>query len=311
MKYFLSFGYFFLGVLGHLGATFAQLPMQAIQVSESSYYVQGYAALGNSQNKNFISNAGFIIGPTGVVVIDALGSPAVADELISVIRKITVKPITHVIVTHYHADHVYGLQSYKQVGAQVIAHTLGKSYLYSETTATRLATSKKNISPWLDSVEKIIPADLWIDRQSIMQIAGLDLMIKPIGHAHTAEDLVVYLPSEKVLFAGDLIFSGRIPYVGNADSLGWVKALREVAQMDINVLVAGHGKVSTQPRKDLQFVENYLLFLRTSMKQAASEMEPFEEAYKKINWSQYAHIPLFNTANRINAYNIYLALEKE
>jgi glyoxylase-like metal-dependent hydrolase (beta-lactamase superfamily II) len=206
---------------------------------------------------------------------------------------------------------VYGLQSYKQVGAQVIAHTLGKSYLYSETTATRLAASKKNISPWLDSVEKIIPADLWIDRQSIMQIAGLDLMIKPIGYAHTAEDLVVYLPSEKVLFAGDLIFSGRIPYVGNADSLGWVKALREVAQMDINVLVAGHGKVSTQPRKDLQFVENYLLFLRTSMKQAASEMEPFEEAYKKINWSQYAHIPLFNTANRINAYNIYLALEKE
>ena len=234
--------------------------MQAIQVSESSYYVQGFAALGNSQNKNFISNAGFIIGPTGVVVIDALGSPAVADELISVIRKITVKPITHVIITHYHADHVYGLQSYKEVGAQIIAHALGKTYLYSDTTASRLAASKINISPWLDSVQKIIPADLWIDRQSIMQIAGLDLMIKPIGYAHTAEDLVVYLPSEKVLFAGDLIFSGRIPYVGNADSLGWVKALREVAQMDINVLVAGHGKVSTQPRKDLQFVENYYYF---------------------------------------------------
>jgi glyoxylase-like metal-dependent hydrolase (beta-lactamase superfamily II) len=142
LKYFQSFCYFFLGVLGHLGATFAQLPMQAIQVSESSSYVQGFAALGNSQNKNFISNAGFIIGPTGVVVIDALGSPAVADELISVIRKITVKPITHVIVTHYHADHVYGLQSYKEVGAQIIAHALGKTYLYSDTTASRLAASK-------------------------------------------------------------------------------------------------------------------------------------------------------------------------
>ena len=88
------------------------------QVSPSAWFVQGQSALGSAANQNFISNAGFVVTPAGVVVIDALGSPALGERLLAEIRKITDKPVTHVILTHYHADHVYGLQSFKAVGAR-------------------------------------------------------------------------------------------------------------------------------------------------------------------------------------------------
>ncbi|MDR2852867.1 MAG: MBL fold metallo-hydrolase, partial [Burkholderiaceae bacterium] len=86
------------------------------QVAASAWFVQGEAALGSPANRNFISNAGFIVTPDGVVVIDALGSPALARDLLAAIRKITPQPVTHVIVTHYHADHIYGLQEFQRAG---------------------------------------------------------------------------------------------------------------------------------------------------------------------------------------------------
>ena len=100
------------------GLATAAEPLRAQRVSESAWFVQGEAALGSPANRNFISNAGFVVTADGVVVIDGLGSPALAEELIAVIRQITPQPIRCLIVTHYHADHVYGLQAFKAAGAQ-------------------------------------------------------------------------------------------------------------------------------------------------------------------------------------------------
>ena len=87
-------------------------PMRAQRISDTAWFVQGEAALGSSANRNFISNAGFVVTPQGVVVIDALGSPALAEELIAAIRQVTAQPSRYVVVTHYHADHIYGLQAF-------------------------------------------------------------------------------------------------------------------------------------------------------------------------------------------------------
>ena len=100
--------------------------MQAKQVAPNTYYVEGLSELGSSANQNFISNAGFVITPAGVVVIDALGSPELARRLIAQIRKVTDKPLHTVIVTHYHADHVYGLQVFADRGIPILAHQAGR-----------------------------------------------------------------------------------------------------------------------------------------------------------------------------------------
>jgi glyoxylase-like metal-dependent hydrolase (beta-lactamase superfamily II) len=89
--------------------------MQVKRIDPHVFYVQGVSEMGSSANQNFISNAGFVVTPAGVVVVDALGSPELARRLLAEIRKITKKPIHTVVLTHYHADHIYGLQVSKRL----------------------------------------------------------------------------------------------------------------------------------------------------------------------------------------------------
>jgi glyoxylase-like metal-dependent hydrolase (beta-lactamase superfamily II) len=285
--------------------------MTARQVSPSAWYVEGLSALGSPANQNFISNAGFVIPPAGVVVIDALGSPALAQRLLAEIRKHTDQPVTHVILTHYHADHIYGLQSFKAAGAKVLAHEGGKLYLYSDTARLRLEASRKDLAPWIDQDTRLVEADEWLSGEREWVVGGVRLQIKPVGPAHTPEDLVVYLPQEKVLFAGDLVFRNRIPFVGQANSRQWIKSLDSLLAFDAKVIVPGHGPVSTQARQDMEMTRDYLVHLRKVMGEAAKNLEPFDAAYAAADWSRFEQLPLFRVANRMNAYNTYLLMERE
>lgn len=286
-------------------------PMKPEQVSPSAWYVQGLSELGSPANQNFISNAGFVITQDSVVVIDALGSPALATRLLGEIRKLTSKPVSTVILTHYHADHVYGLQVFKKAGAKIIAHTAGREYLNSQTAELRLEASRTDLAPWIDKKTHIVPADEWVSGPVDRTIGGMRFWLRPVGPAHTPEDLAIYLPDEKVLFAGDLVFRNRVPFVGEANSGHWIKSLDELLKFDAKVVVPGHGPVSHEPRADMELTRNYLAYLREHMGKAARDMTPFDEAYSATDWSRYENLPLFGPANRMNAYNTFLLMEHE
>ncbi len=285
--------------------------IEPLRVAPDVYYVQGIPALGSRENQNFISNAGFVVTRDSVVMIDALGSPAAAERMVAEIRKITPKPISHVILTHYHADHIYGLQVFKALGAQIVAHSLGKAYLNSDTARLRLEASRKDLSPWIDETTRLVPADVWLDGRTEMTIGGTRFVIQPAGPAHTPEDLAIYLPQQKVMFAGDIVFRNRIPYVGTADSRHWIASLDTLLSLDVRIIVPGHGPASDEPKQDLQQTRDYLVFLRAAMKKAATDMAPFDEAYAATDWSRFESLPLFKAANRMNAYNTYLLMEQE
>ena len=285
--------------------------MVAHQVSASAWYVEGVSALGSPANQNFISNAAFVVTPAGVVVIDSLGSPALATRLVAEIRKITPQPITHVIVTHYHADHIYGLQTFKALGAHIIAHSAAREYLNSETARLRLEASRQELAPWVNADTRLVEADEWIEGDKELTVGGVRFQLKLVGPSHTPEDLVIYLPSEKVLFAGDIVFRSRIPYVGKADSRHWITALDTLLTFDAQIIVPGHGPLSHEAQKDMKLTRDYLAYLRATMEKAAQNLDPFEDAYAATDWSEFEHLPLFRVANRMNAYNTYLLLEEE
>jgi glyoxylase-like metal-dependent hydrolase (beta-lactamase superfamily II) len=284
--------------------------VEPLPVAPGVWMVQGASALGTSANRNHISNAAFVVTPEGVVVIDALGSPALAEELIAAIGRITPQPIRHVIVTHYHADHIYGLQAFKALGAQITAHRDGRLYLNSDTAALRLKASREELAPWIDDGTRLVAADRWIAEPLRFTLGGVEFLVQPVGPAHTAEDLVVFLPGERILLAGDIVFRGRVPFVGQADSGRWIEALDRLLAFDARLIVPGHGPVSSLAKADLQLTRDYLVYLRQSMAQAAQNLEPFEEAYARTDWSRFEHLPLFRAANRINAYNTYLLMEQ-
>lgn len=285
--------------------------MQPVQVSPRAWFVQGQAALGSAANQNFISNAGFVITDESVVVIDALGAPPLAEQLLHEIHRITSKPVSHVLVTHYHADHVYGLQAFEAAGATIVAHRGGQDYLGSETARLRLEASRQDLFPWVDASTRLVPADRWIDSDTDLVIGGVEFRLRAVGPSHTPEDIVIHLPQERVLYAGDTVFQGRIPFVGQADSRRWIAALDGLLGFDTRVLLPGHGPPSTAPADDIRLTRDYLLHLRRTMGEAARKLEPFDEAYRQADWSRFESLPLFGPANRMNAYNTYLLMERE
>ena len=290
----------------------AALPVKAQPVAPGVYAVIGEAALGSPANRNFISNAGFIVTDGGVVVIDALGSPALANDLVAQIRQVTQQPIRYVIATHYHADHIYGLQVFKEQGATIIANAGGREYLNSDTARLRLEASRSELAPWIDAGTHLVPADRWLDEeQSTLEVGSQKLRLLHVGPAHTPEDLAIYVEGSGVLFSGDLVFRERIPFVGQADSRRWIASLDRLIALHPRVVVPGHGPPSTLPESDLALTRDYLVYLRKTMAEAAQNLEPFEDAYAKADWSRFEHLPLFKAANRMNAYNTYLLLEQQ
>lgn len=285
--------------------------MKLQKVGAQTYYVEGLAAMGSPANQNFISNAGFVIARDGVVVIDALGSPALAQRLLDKIAQVTSKPVTHVLVTHYHADHIYGLQAFKAKGAQIIAHRAALEYLNSETAQQRLDASRTDLAPWVDDQTRLVPADRWLEGPTTLELAGTRFVIEPVGPSHTPDDLAIYLADERVLFAGDLIFNGRLPFVGKANSAQWIGALDRLLTFNAQTVVPGHGAASSDPRKDIGVIRDYLGYLRKTMGQATQDMLSFDEAYSRTDWSGFEHMPMFQFANRMNAFNTYLLMEQE
>ncbi|MFO7541546.1 MAG: MBL fold metallo-hydrolase [Thiobacillus sp.] len=287
------------------------VPMTAERVGKHSYFVQGLPGAASSANQGFMSNAGFVVTCDGVVVFDALASPPLAAKLVDQIRTITNQPIKRVIVSHYHADHYYGLQVFKALGAEVWTHRASEGTTRSKEAADRFSQRKEALFPWVDDTTRLLEADVFLEGDTDFEMGGIHFSLRHVGPAHSSEDLVMMVKEDGVLYAGDLVFRGRVPFVGDADSRAWIAALDTLIALDSRVLIPGHGAPSLTPQTDLVFTRDYLKFIRKAMGQAARDLVPFDEAYAATDWSKYRDMPAFNEANRVNAYNQYLRLEQE
>jgi glyoxylase-like metal-dependent hydrolase (beta-lactamase superfamily II) len=293
------------------GTAAVTVPMQVERAGPHSYFVQGLAGAASSDNQGFMSNAGFVVTRDGVVVFDALATPPLAQKLLGLIRTITPLPIRRVIVSHYHADHFYGLQVFKAEGAEIWAHRAAEGATRTEEAGLRLAQRKEALFPWVDAATRLLEADRFLDGDTDFELGGLHFALRHVGPAHSTEDMAMMVEEDRVLYAGDLVFRGRVPFVGDADSRAWIASLDTLIAFDPDVLIPGHGAPSRTPRADLVFTRDYLIFLREQMVRAARDLVPFDEAYDAVDWSKYRSMPAFDEANRVNAYNQYLRLEQE
>lgn len=310
MKFLLAI-IFLVPVSLYADTTPVTVKVEPIKVGAHSYYVQGTPGAASSANQGFMSNAGFVITPAGVVVFDSLGSPPLGDELIKAIAKITPLPIKLVIVSHFHADHVYGLQSFKAHGAKIWAHERGKEYLASDIAKARLAQRREDLFPWVDENTKLVVPDIWLKGDVTFQLGGINFALYYVGPAHSPEDLAMLVKEDGVLYSGDLVFKGRVPFIGDADTKLWLQALNKLLPLQPKYLIPGHGSVSNTPAKDLALTRDYLTYVRAEMSKAVENFVPFEDAYAKTNWKKFSKLPAFRDANRANAYNTYLLLEKD
>ena len=286
------------------------IEMKAVKVSPRVYFVQGQAGTA-TENKGFIANAGFVVTSKGVVVYDALGTPSLAVELYKRIRKVTDLPVKVVVMSHYHADHLYGLQVFKDMGAEIYAPAGAIDYLSSATADNLLAQRRKELKPWVDARTRLVPADHYLKEDTEFSLGDTRFKLLLQGSAHSEGDLAMLVEPDRVIFTGDIIFEGRIPFIGESNTKNWLLQLEKLKSAKVSALIPGHGPMARDPDKLISATHRYLSYLREQMGKAVENWVGFDQAYDQVDWSEFEFQPAFMEANRRNAYNVYLAMEKE
>jgi glyoxylase-like metal-dependent hydrolase (beta-lactamase superfamily II) len=191
-----------------------------------------------------ISNSGFIVGDTGVIVIDAQISVPAANALLAEIAKVTDKPVSTVILTHSDPDHINGLPALPR-GVAVIAQTETGAAI-----ARVIADPVSNGMPPPVEIRDYVPTQTVKARESLT-LDGVPVILIHAAPAHTDGDLIVYLPEQKLVYAGDLLTPAIGAYPGihlnkHGSSLGWIAAVEAMLALDADIFVSGHGEPMTR-----------------------------------------------------------------
>ena len=302
----------FLAIFSTLAAAAprATVDMTLKQTSEHVWFVEGVPGIA-TDNQGFISNAGVIVTGAGVVVFDALGTPALSQMLLEKIHAITDESIVRVIVSHYHADHVYGLQVFEDLDAEILAPAGAEKYLASEHARARLEDRRFTLDPWVNEDTRLVYPDRYLSEGKQFRLGDVDFTVTVVGNAHSDGDLTLYVMPDRVLFSGDIIFEGRVPFLGDANTGNWVQVLERMEKEQLVALIPGHGGVAEDPNDAISLTRRYLSYLRDEMSLAVEDFVPFDEVYEDMDWSDFEQLPAFEEANRRNAYQVYLSMEAE
>jgi len=193
------------------------------------------------------SNAAAVVFDDFIVAVDASLRPYAARLFRRALEDGYQRPVRFVCVTHYHADHTFGLAPFKDaalVSSREMVEALEGSPDWGPEALARWRTDDPEGGQWLDEVEKVMPTLLVHERLDIAN-RGKSLELHQSG-GHTRCSIYGYVPDEKVLLAGDLVFTDTFPFAGDrtADPELWVSTLRSWLEMDIEHVIPGHGPVT-------------------------------------------------------------------
>jgi cyclase len=214
-------------------------------------------------------NTGVVVGRTGVFVVDSGYLPSRARADIALIRRVTDKPVRFLMTTHWHFDHNNGASAYREAfpGVTLIAERntarwveLNQEYWKALSTAEasprraalaeltpEAAAKRRGELEELQSLEVVKPTLLFDGRLSL-DFEGTSIEIVDHGRANSPNDATVWLPRERVLFAGDILVRSPLPYVGASWPVHWVTVLRDLEAVPAVAIVPGHGPVQADHR---------------------------------------------------------------
>ena len=217
-----------------------------------------YAAIDGPDHKAG-SNAGFVIGDDGVLVIDAFFTTDAARALIGEIHRLTPKPIRYLVNTHYHLDHTGGDQALRDAGAIIIAHRNVRGWV----RVNNINLFGDRITPELKARIATSPLpDLVTDKDLTVWLGSRKVVVQTVL-GHTGGDLTVSIPDARVLFTGDMLWRKFAPNLIDGSVKEWVATDADFAAMPDaahTIYVPGHGDVADV--KDVQNFRAYLLDLR-------------------------------------------------
>lgn len=282
------------------------LPMKEIE--PGLFVFAGVIAEQDAHNHGAISNIGFVVGSRCVAVIDTGGSPAVGAALRESVRKATKLPVCYVINTHVHPDHLLGNQAFLQdkpvfVGhAKLPAALAARGRTYIESAGRLMGADGQGI--------ELVPPGRTVSGEDTLDLGNRTLRLRAWPTAHTDNDLTVLDERTGTLFTGDLLFVGHMPVV-DGKLLGWIKVTDELAKMDVQRVVSGHGDPGPAWREAFARQGNYLRALADQTRAAIKAGRKLAQAVEEVGRDQTGDWQLADLFHKRNVTTAYAELEWE
>lgn len=294
------------------GVPRCELVGEALSVTEvaTGIFVHvGEIAEPDTQNRGDVSNAGFIIGEASVAVIDTGSARWMGEALWRSIRIRTDKPVSHVILTHMHPDHVLGAGPFADAGAEVVGHVD-----LTRALADRMPNYLESMRLLIGERDMLgtnaVSVDVAFEETTTIDLGGrvLDLRAWPV--AHTGTDVTVLDRESGTFFAGDLVFELHTPAL-DGRLTGWRAVLETLQSMDLQQVVPGHGGPALDWPVGADAMRDYLEVLETDTRAAIEAGTRMGAAVETIAQSEAGLWALFETYNPRNATVAFTELEWE
>jgi quinoprotein relay system zinc metallohydrolase 2 len=276
------------------------------EVAPGIYIHVGVNELINPQNEGAIANVGFVVGDTGVAVIDTGGSLREGRSLREAVRRVTDKTIKYVINTHGHPDHVFGNAAFEPPTVFVGHHNLPR--WLAVHGSFYIKAFQREMKSALEDVN-LVPPTLTVDDEVKLDLGHRSIVVRAWATSHTDNDLTVFDPQSGLLFAGDLLFVRHVPII-DGSILGWLKTIGDLARIPATKVVPGHGPVSDWPDA-LSAERIYLQRLVSDCRSLIKRGIPLAQAAGIAGASQKPDWELFDEYNARNATAAYSELEWE
>ncbi len=292
---------------------FAPLAARAVELQSVAVAPGAFAFLASLDeptvdNGGFTGNAGFIVGPAGVVVVDTGPSLRHGQAMLRAIASATPLPVKLAINTQGVQDFLFGNAAFSAAGVPLLTHRKSADLMRSRCEHC-LANLRQLLGTSAMSGTRVVVPENLVDASTVLDIAGLHLQLMHFGWGATPGDLAVFDPASGTLFTGALVSVERIPDLRDGRIDGWLRALDALDQVPARHVVPGHGPVGD--RSSIARTRAYLLALDAQVRALYAAGRSLMQAVDEADLPEYRHWALYPPLHRRNVQQRYLELEIE
>lgn len=287
----------------------APSPVEDVQIAPGCFVHRGQIAVANRDNGGDIANLGFVVGTRSVAVIDTGGSARLGSGLKAAVAAKTNLPISHVINTHMHPDHVLGNAAFKGDGVTFVGHHKLAAALSARREFYLRRAAEELGADGFAGTDVVLPTVAVSERTEI-DLGGRMLILEARETAHTDNDLTVRDSATDTLYLGDLLFAQHIPTL-DGSLLGWLALIEKLKLETAARVVPGHGPAQMTWPDAIAPMEKYWRDVASGVRKAIADSVTLREATETVAQDQRALWELFDEHHKRNVGAAYAELEWE
>ena len=234
-----------------------------------------------------VSNAGLIVGPESCIVIDALFAPSMTQAFQAEIKRVTDKPVRLLVNSHHHIDHTLGSALFPD--AQIVSHVNARAELarIGLSPLERLRTIVPDLVAEAEAehLEPRLP-DITFEGTLTLNLGDREVKLQHLGRGHTVGDIIVMLPDEGIMYAGDLAFHRVTPLAFEGHIGDWLAVCYRIADRSPKTIIPGHGPVGDMA--EFRKMSGYLTAIRNQAKASFEEGKSEEQTRSEMDIGEYA-----------------------